>query len=55
MLGAARATLGQLLADAGRTAEAEQELMQALAVFERSKMTVQTERLRASLSKFSGV
>jgi class 3 adenylate cyclase/tetratricopeptide (TPR) repeat protein len=55
ILGTARAALGRLLADAGRTAEAQQELMQALAVFERSKMTVQTERLRASLSKFSGV
>jgi tetratricopeptide (TPR) repeat protein len=55
MQGIAKAALGRALADAGRTAEARDELMQALAVFEASKMTVQTERVRASLSKFSGV
>jgi sugar phosphate isomerase/epimerase len=55
MQGIAGAALGKVLADAGRTADAKDELMQALAVFEGAKMTVQTERVRASLSKFSGV
>ena len=44
-----REALGQLLADAGRTAEAQDELVQALALFDRSKMTVQRERVRATL------
>jgi class 3 adenylate cyclase/tetratricopeptide (TPR) repeat protein len=55
MLGAAKGALGKLLADAGRTAEAQDELAQALALFNRSKMTVQMERVRATLSKFSDV
>jgi hypothetical protein len=53
MLGAAKGALGRLLADSGRTAEAQDELAQALALFDRSKMTVQVERVRATLSKFS--
>ena len=55
ILAAAKGGLGNLLADAGRTAEAQDELAQALALFDRSKMTVQGERVRATLSKFSGV
>ena len=55
LLAAARGTLGRLLADSGRTAEAQDELAQALALFDRSKMTVQMERVRATLSKFSDV
>jgi ATP/maltotriose-dependent transcriptional regulator MalT len=55
ILAASRDAFGQLLADAGRTAEAQDELVQALALFDRSKMTVQRERVRATLSKFSGV
>jgi hypothetical protein len=55
MLAAAKGTFGRLLADAGRTAEAQDELAQALALFDRSKMTVQMERVRATLSKFSDV
>lgn len=55
ILAAARDAFGHLLADAGRTAEAQDELAQALALFDRSKMTVQRERVRATLSKFSGV
>jgi tetratricopeptide (TPR) repeat protein len=55
ILAAARDGLGRLLADAGRTAEAQDELAQALALFDRSKMTVQMERVRATLSKFSDV
>jgi tetratricopeptide (TPR) repeat protein len=55
VLAAAKGGLGKLLADAGRTAEAQDELAQALALFDRSKMTVQMERVRATLSKFSDV
>jgi len=55
MLAATKGTFGRLLADAGRTAEAQDELAQALALFDRSKMTVQMERVRATLSKFSDV
>jgi class 3 adenylate cyclase/tetratricopeptide (TPR) repeat protein len=55
LLAAARVTLGRLLSDSGRTAEAQDELVQALALFDRSKMTVQMERIRATLSKFSDV
>src|SRR5262249_32278597 len=55
ILAGARGALGRLLADAGRTAEAQDELAQALALFDRSKMTVQMERVRATLSKFSAV
>ena len=55
ILAAAKGGLGNLLADAGRTAEAQDELAQALALFDRSKMTVQREQVRATLSKFSGV
>lgn len=54
LLGAARGMLGRLLADSGRTAEAQDELVQAIALFDRSKMTVQLERAKATLSKFSG-
>jgi tetratricopeptide (TPR) repeat protein len=55
LLAAARVTLGRLLSDSGRDAEAQDELVQALALFDRSKMTVQMERIRATLSKFSDV
>jgi len=55
ILAAAKGALGNLLADAGRTAEAQDELAQALALFDRSKMTVQREQVRATLSKFSDV
>ena len=55
ILGAAKGALGGLLADAGRAAEAQDELAQALALFDRSKLTVQMERVRATLSRFSNV
>jgi class 3 adenylate cyclase/tetratricopeptide (TPR) repeat protein len=55
ILAAAKGTFGRVLAAAGRTAEAQDELAQALALFDRSKMTVQMERVRATLSKFSDV
>jgi len=53
LLGAARGILARLLAASGRTAEAQDELAQAIAVFDKSKMTVQLERAKAALSKFS--
>jgi hypothetical protein len=36
-----------------RTAEAQDELVQAIALFDRSKMTVHLERAKAALSGFS--
>ena len=53
LLGAARGILARLLAASGRTAEAQDELVQAIALFDRSKMTVHLERAKATLSKFS--
>jgi class 3 adenylate cyclase/tetratricopeptide (TPR) repeat protein len=54
LLGAARGTLARLLVASGRTAEAQDELTQAIALFERSNMTVHLERAKAILSTFSG-
>ncbi len=53
LLGAARGVLARLLAASGRTAEARDELAQAIAIFDQSKMTVHLERAKAALSKFS--
>jgi class 3 adenylate cyclase/tetratricopeptide (TPR) repeat protein len=53
LLGAARGVLAGLLASSGRTAEARDELAQAIALFDQSKMTVHLERAKAALSKFS--
>ncbi len=53
LLGAARGMLARSLAASGRTAEAQDELVQAIALFDRSKMTVHLERAKAALSKFS--
>ena len=53
LLGAARGMLARLLAASGRKAEAQDELAQAIALFDKSKMTVQLERTKAALSKFS--
>ena len=53
LLGAAKGMLGQLLAESGRMAEGQDELVQAIALFDRSKMTVQLERVKATLAKFS--
>jgi hypothetical protein len=53
LLGAARGILARLLAASGRKAEAQDELVQAIALFDRSKMTVHLERAKATLSKFS--
>lgn len=53
LLGAALGVRARLLAAAGRTAEAQNELAQAVALFARTKMTVHLERAKAALSKFS--
>ena len=53
LLGAARGMLARSLAACGRTAEAQDELVQAIALFDRSKMTVHLERAKAALSRFS--
>jgi hypothetical protein len=53
LLGAARGMLARLLAASGRTTEAQDELVQAIALFDRSKMTVHLERAKATLSRFS--
>jgi ATP/maltotriose-dependent transcriptional regulator MalT len=53
LLGTAMGLRARLLAAAGRTAEAQNELAQAVALFARTKMTVHLERAKAALSKFS--
>jgi tetratricopeptide (TPR) repeat protein len=53
LLAAARGTLGRLLGASGRMAEAQDELVQAIALFDSSKMTTHLERAKAALSKFS--
>lgn len=53
LLGIARGLLARLLAASGRSAEAKDELLQAIELFDRSKMTAQLERAKAALSKFS--
>ncbi len=53
LLGSAKGTLGRLLAYSGKKIEAQEELTQAIALFARSKMTIQLERAKATLSKFS--
>ena len=53
LLGSAKGTLARLLAKSGKKAEAQKELVQAIALFARSKMTIQLERAKATLSKFS--
>ncbi len=53
LVASARGALARLLAASGRTSEAQDELMQAIALFDRSKMTIHLERAKAALSKFS--
>jgi tetratricopeptide (TPR) repeat protein len=53
LLGLAKGALARLLAASGRTAEAQDELVQAIELFDKSKMTIQLERARLALSKFS--
>jgi tetratricopeptide (TPR) repeat protein len=53
LLGSAKGTLARLLANSGKKVEAQEELTQAIALFARSKMTIQLERAKTALSKFS--
>jgi predicted RNA polymerase sigma factor len=53
LLGATKGVRARLLADSGRTDEAKDELAEAIALFNQSKMTVHLERAKATLSKFS--
>jgi tetratricopeptide (TPR) repeat protein len=53
LLGLAKGALARLLAASGRTSEAKYELVQAIELFDNSKMIVQLERAKVALSKFS--
>jgi len=53
LLGAAKGVRARVLAASGRTTEAQDELVQAIALFDQTKMTVHLERAKAALSKFS--
>lgn len=53
LLAMAKGALARMLAATGRKAEARNELAQAIELFARSKMTVQLERAKATLSKLS--
>jgi tetratricopeptide (TPR) repeat protein len=53
LLGTAKGTLARLLAASGRKADAQTELVEAIDLFAKSKMTIQLERAKAALSKFS--
>jgi hypothetical protein len=55
LVASARGSLARLLAASGRTSEAQDELMQAIALFDRSKMTIHLERAKAALSRFSDI
>jgi tetratricopeptide (TPR) repeat protein len=55
LLGAAKGLRARLLAASGRTVEAKEELVQAITLFDRSKMTVHLERARAELSNFCDI
>ncbi len=55
LLGAAKGVRARLLAASGRTDEAREELVQAITLFDRSKMTVHLQRAKADLSKFSDI
>jgi phosphatidylethanolamine-binding protein (PEBP) family uncharacterized protein len=55
LLGAARGVRARLLAASGRTDEAKEELVQAITLFDQSKMTVHLERARAELSNFPDI
>jgi class 3 adenylate cyclase/tetratricopeptide (TPR) repeat protein len=55
LLGAAKGVRARLLAASGRTDEAREELVQAITLFDQSKMTVHLQRAKAALSKFSEI
>jgi hypothetical protein len=53
LLGMAKGMLARLLAASGRNADAQTRLVEAIELFARSKMTIQLERAKATLAKFS--
>jgi ATP/maltotriose-dependent transcriptional regulator MalT len=53
LLGAAMGLRARLFAAAGRITDAQNELAQAVALFDRAKMTAHLERAKAALSKYS--
>jgi tetratricopeptide (TPR) repeat protein len=55
LLGAAKGMRARLLAASGRTDEAREELVQAITLFDQSKMTVHLQRAKAALSTFSDI
>jgi class 3 adenylate cyclase/tetratricopeptide (TPR) repeat protein len=55
LLGAAKGVRARLLAVSGRTDEAREELVQAITLFDQSKMTAHLQRAKADLSKFSDI
>ena len=55
LLGAAKEVRARLLAASGRTDEAREELVQAITLFDQSKMTVHLQRAKADLAKFSDI
>lgn len=55
LLGAAKEVRARLLAASGRTDEAREELVQAITLFDHSKMTVHLQRAKADLAKFSDI
>ena len=53
LVAAAKGILARLLAASGRRKEAQDELVQAIMLFDQSRMTVQLERAKAALARFS--
>jgi len=53
LLGLAKGMLSRLLAATGRREEAQEELLQAIAIFDRSRMTTHLDRAKQALSKFT--
>ena len=55
LLAAAKGVRARLLAGSGHNAEAQEELAEAIAIFEQSKMTVYLDRAKAAFSKLSDI
>jgi ATP/maltotriose-dependent transcriptional regulator MalT len=55
LLGLAKGALARLLAASGRKSKAQDELTQAIELFDKSKMTIQLERAKVTLSRFSNL
>lgn len=53
LVASARGTLARLLAASGRTTEAQDQISQAIALYDQSRMTTQLERAKAAQSKLS--